>query len=798
MMSEPAKFLLVDDLEENLISLEALLRREGLELHMARSGSEALESLLVHDFALAIVDVQMPGMDGFELAELMRGTERTRRVPIIFLTASDSDDRRRLRGYQSGCVDILFKPVDPDILRGKAEVFIELYRQRQEVARQRDALRESEERLQLALQAGKTGVWEWNAETGEVIWSHETHVIYGTSKSGFGGTLSAFEVLVHPDDKATVRAALDASLQQGVPFSTEFRIIRASDGQIRDVTNLGLVRRDANGVPTSMVGTVTDVTEQRQAERALHVRERQLRSLADNSPNLIARFDRQLRHLFVNAAITKITQLQPEQFIGKTNRELGMPESLCDLWDGAIRRVFESSTTEVIVFNYEGHQGLRRLESHLIAEPTENGEVEHVLAVTRDVTVEWRVTADLERAKEVAESASAAKDRFLAVVSHELRTPLSAILGYAGLISERISDEEVDKYLQIVRRNGDYLLEIINDILDLSKIEAGKFEIESERFDPAGVIEDVKKIMEVRAAETGLPLLICYDTPIPQTIHSDPKRLKQVLINLVGNAIKFTQQGQVEIRVRYVEDDQLQFDVVDTGIGMNREQQERLFKPFSQGDSSVSRQFGGTGLGLAISQRLANLLGGRISCDSQPGNGSVFTLVIAIGNETHVELHDPTQREQVDVGSTASPYSLNCHVLVVDDRRDLRFLSKRLLTKAGARVDETSDGQKTIDFIAECLQQDRCPDLILLDMQMPILDGYATAQQLRSLGYTGPIIALTADAMQGDRIRCIQSGCTDYLSKPIDAHRLIELINHHTRRTAEDPLSDQAAGLAPV
>ncbi len=221
-MQETVKFLLVDDLEENLISLEALLRRDGLELHTARSGADALELLLINEYALAIVDVQMPGMDGFELAELMRGTERTRRIPLIFLTASDSDDRRRLRGYQSGCVDILFKPVDPDILRGKAEVFIELYRQRLEVARQRDALRESEERLQLALQAGHTGVWEWHAKTGQVIWSHETHLIYGIPKSEFGSNFASFEKLVHEEDRAHMQAALHASLQCGVPFSTEF------------------------------------------------------------------------------------------------------------------------------------------------------------------------------------------------------------------------------------------------------------------------------------------------------------------------------------------------------------------------------------------------------------------------------------------------------------------------------------------------------------------------------------------------------------------------------------------------
>jgi len=266
-------------------------------------------------------------------------------------------------------------------------------------------------------------------------------------------------------------------------------------------------------------------------------------------------------------------------------------------------------------------------------------------------------------------------------------------------------------------------------------------------------------------------------------IQSDSKRLKQILINLVGNAIKFTQQGRVEIRVGFEPStSQLQIDVIDTGIGMTQSQLDRLFKPFSQGDSSVSRHFGGTGLGLAISQRLAEMLGGEITATSTQKSGSTFTLTITTGPVADQPLIDHSSvgrspeasADECGVGDETE--ILNCHVLVVDDRRDIRFLSKRILSKAGATVEECEDGQFAVEHIERAMQTNSLPDLILLDMQMPNLDGYQTARKLRELGYDGPVVALTADAMQGDMDRCLQAGCNDYLSKPIDSGRLLQMV----------------------
>lgn len=411
--------------------------------------------------------------------------------------------------------------------------------------------------------------------------------------------------------------------------------------------------------------------------------------------------------------------------------------------------------------------------------------------VVRMYGLNWDSTQDhlqadaLRESERRAHAASASKSEFLANMSHEIRTPMTAILGYADLLKDLVNDDEAKLHLQTIRRNGDYLLDIINDILDLSKIEAGKLDVECERFEPVRLVEDVRSIMEVRATESGLTLEVEYDGKLPKVIQSDAKRLKQVLINLIGNAIKFTRKGRVKIRVRFdAAAHQLQFDVIDTGIGISDEQMSRLFKPFSQGDASVTRNFGGTGLGLAISQRLAEILGGSVSASSTAGVGSTFTLNIATGESAKsdlIEYREPNSSiESEKPAGDPKSTKLSCHVLIVDDRRDIRFLSNRILTRAGATVEECEDGLLAIESITACFKNGGCPDLILLDMQMPNLDGYSTAKRLRSLGYSGPIVALTADAMQGDMNKCIEAGCNDYLSKPINAEQLIRLVSELT------------------
>jgi len=426
--------------------------------------------------------------------------------------------------------------------------------------------------------------------------------------------------------------------------------------------------------------------------------------------------------------------------------------------------------------------GLRWLSA--AGEPVRNksGNVIRNAGVIWDVTQRHEAESSLRDARALAETANRSKSEFLANMSHEIRTPMTSILGYVDLLREDAVSGTSRDYIETIRRNGYYLLDIINDILDLSKIEAGRVELVAEVFSPLRLVEDVRSIMSVRAAENQIGFEVACGERVPGTVCADQKRLKQILINLVGNAIKFTDQGTVTLSASYEQStNRLSFEVADTGIGMTERQLKRLFQPFTQVDASESRKHEGTGLGLAISQRLANMMGGEITVESESGIGSRFTASIDAGEVTDSQTPSSGELERDHSAPHPNDSSpLACSVLVVDDRRDVRFLATRMLTTAGATIHEAEDGQEAVEQVQEMLRNDRLVDLILLDMQMPRLDGYRTAEQLRRIGYSGPIVALTADAMQGDMTRCIECGCNDYLSKPIDRAALLSCVRRLT------------------
>ncbi len=403
-----------------------------------------------------------------------------------------------------------------------------------------------------------------------------------------------------------------------------------------------------------------------------------------------------------------------------------------------------------------------------------------VSALTSSQLLE-RHARELDAAREASVLASRAKSEFLANMSHEIRTPMTAVIGYSDLLLDpALGASDRVNYVQTIRRNGEHLLSLINDILDLSKIEAGKMTLEAIRTSPSQLLVDVASLMRVRAVEKGLSFELKYVGPIPQAVTSDPTRLKQIVMNFVSNAIKFTTTGGVRIiaRCEGVDSDtpRLSIEVTDTGVGMSRQQLNKLFVAFTQADTSTTRRFGGTGLGLVISRKLALMLGGGVEVESTEGCGSVFRLWVPTGSLKNVTMIEGLTEAAAPEAASAthlvqSPTLDGVRVLLAEDGHDNQLLIATVLRKAGAVVKIVGDGVAAVEEA-----KTDAYGVVLMDMQMPELDGYGATSKLRQLGYMRPIVALTAHAMAGDRERCEGAGCDDYLTKPIERSKLIHVV----------------------
>ncbi len=596
----------------------------------------------------------------------------------------------------------------------------------------------------------------------------------------FGAEINDAEVLV-------------CEVQRGGVSENDWTWIRKDGSRFSVHLVLTSIRDDAGEI-TGFVGVATDVTEVRRVQRQLRQKRERLEmalsggelgtwdwNLQTNKETWDQRFCQLLgedyppAHRGIDSFLSRI---HPDDF-DFVRRNL-------------IRHVSDPNESSF----YEAEFRVRQKDGKWrwvqargrIMQYDENSVPLRMLGTLADISVRKNYEEEMVKARLQADAANQAKSQFLANMSHEIRTPLTSILGYSELLSvPGLSEQDIAQNVEIIKRAGNHLLSIINDVLDLSKIEAGRMRLENVSMSPVDVVRDVVSVLAPGAKAKGLNFIAKTFGLIPEQIISDAVIVRQILMNLLGNAIKFTEVGDIWLTVRFLPAgtesfDRMVFEVSDTGIGMTQEQCNSLFTPFMQADPSMTRRFGGTGLGLTISRRKAELLGGRIDVESQPGVGSTFRLTIPTGSTSGVRMHSsislmeaPRPRVPAKQGRT-----IEGRILLAEDNPVNQFLFASILKTAGARVETVDNGLDALNKVTA--EQDLSAggsggyDLILMDMQMPVLDGYEATSRLRESGFTKPILALTAHALMEDRKRCCAAGCDEFVSKPVEKDMLIQIV----------------------
>ena len=654
------------------------------------------------------------------------------------------------------------------------------------------ALLESKERLALALAAANQGIYDLNVQTGQTIVSPEYATMLGYDPETFKETHSAWIARLHPDDHDRVAAIYQDYIAGRLPeYRVEFRQKTRSGGW-KWILSLGkLIGRDAEGRPLRMLGTHTDITERKAVEEQL----RQLSLVVEQSPESIVITDLDPRIEYVNETFLRTTGYSRDEVLGQNPRILQSgrtpPATYAALW--ATVSQGQSWRGELYNRRKDGSDYIEFVHIAPIRQP--DGRVTHYLALKEDITEKKQIgveldhhrhhleelvakrTAQLNEARERAEAANRAKSAFLANMSHEIRTPMNAILGLTHLLQRtRLTSEQKERLGQIDDA-ARHLLAILNDILDLSKIEAGKVALESKDFHLAAILDYVRSLIANVAKAKGIALTVDSDG-LPLWLRGDPTRLGQALLNYASNAVKFTPRGRITLRGRLLADlgDHLQvrFEVEDTGIGLTPEQTRRIFDAFEQADVSITRQYGGTGLGLSITRRLAALMDGEVGVESQPGVGSLFWFTARLERgRGFVPGAAPVSAASAE--AELRRRHAGARLLLVEDNAINRIVALELLHAVHLAVDTAEDGQEAV-----VKAQATAYDLILMDVQMPIMDGLEATRTIRALPdrkHT-PILAMTASAFTEDRQQCLASGMNDHVSKPVDAEALYATLLH--------------------
>ncbi len=653
-----------------------------------------------------------------------------------------------------------------------------------------ELLRQATDRLTLAVRAGGVGIWDYDVVNNKLVWDEQMFRLYGITPNQFGGAYEAWLAGVHPEDRLTSDKELQCALRGEKDFDTEFRVVWP-DETIHNIRASALVQRDTSGHPLHVIGTNWDITAHKLAENALRESEANFRkrsAAVEQSPVSIVIADTTGAIEYVNPKFTETTGYTFAEVVGHNSRILksgAFPlEAYKELWNTILAgRIWQGE------FHNKKKNGELFWE-HASISPIrdDHGVITSFVAVKEDITERKRAEAELHKMNLYleettalsnslavkAEMASAAKSEFLANMSHEIRTPMNGVIGMTGLLLDTDLNDEQRRYAEIVRDSGESLLKLLNDILDFTKIEAKKLDLETLDFDLSNLLEDFAVSLAVSAHEKGLELLCAADMNVPTLLSGDIGRLRQILTNLVGNAIKFTSAGEVAVRVSRVEDDGaagrvqgaggretvlLRFSVRDTGIGIPKDKIGLLFEVFSQVDASSTRKYGGTGLGLAISKQLVELMGGDVGVNSEDGTGSEFWFTARLAKQAggvHTESIPITDLQGV-------------RVLIVDDSATNREILIARMESWGMRPMDVQNGPAALRALYLAMDDNDPFRIAVIDMHMPGMDGDAVGRAIKVDKRLAEIqmVMLTTMVMHGDVLNYQDAGFAAYTTKPI-------------------------------
>ncbi|MES2860854.1 MAG: PAS domain S-box protein [Pseudomonadota bacterium] len=638
------------------------------------------------------------------------------------------------------------------------------------------------ETLGMVEELAGVGCWRLDLATGGVTWSPEVYRIHGVTPGTFDPSLGDAVAFYHPDDRQAVQDWCAQAIETGEASSFQLRLIR-SDGEERIVASQCHPQRDETGETIALFGVFQDVTETVRSQEAIAASQARYRLLAETSTDVVARFDAEGRFLYVSPSVRQVLGREPADMLGKDCTGIIVDEDLQAVRARLVAYVAAGPDAPAPRYEYRALKADGTqiwLEATPRAVRDELGRLVEFHDCVRDVTARKALEEALIAARDVAQAAATAKSEFLANMSHELRTPLTSIIGFSGLLqaSEALPETE-RRFADRIGTASDALLSVINDILDYSKLEAGAVGLDPVAFDPADMARGAAAMLEAQCDAKGLTLTLEIDPELPDAIMGDEGRLRQVALNFLSNAVKFTGSGEVRLAMG-MSGDRLRVAVADSGIGIAPDKIDALFERFTQADASTTRVYGGTGLGLAISRRLIEMMGGEIGATSELGQGSVFWFEVPL---VAAEAVGSLEAEP------AATLSAELRILMADDAAANRELVRIMLEPWGVRLDTVNDGAEAVQAVASGAY-----DVVLMDVHMPVMDGMDATRHIRAMGGSlamTPILALTANIQPEQVEACREAGMDGHVGKPIHIAALVEALARVSRHPA--PAGSQLA-----